>query len=101
MDMDMNMNTIQKIDHTTPQRTKQDTYKDLETDVLHLKHSMDILRDLVEEQQQPLDTIEQCIAESKQSIHQGATSLEAASDWSSWTSTYVVGGMVLAMYVLL
>jgi len=43
-------------------------YDTLETDILHLQESMNILHELVRDQQLPLDEMEEFIKESKQEV---------------------------------
>lgn len=80
---------------------KHFTYDQLERDVRHLQTSMEILHELVEIQQEPLDTIEQAIADSRQAIQQGQVSLETTEEWSSWSSSVTYGLSVFAVVVYL
>ncbi len=82
------------------QRPDATTLYQLEQDVLQLKQSMSILHELVQEQQPEIDTIEQCINETKLLTSESKSDLEEAATYS-WSSyfTYVAG--ILVMYMIL
>ncbi len=74
------------------QDTSNDTYKQIEHDVIQLKESMSILHELVKEQQEPLDTLEDFIQESKTNVIHAEQELTEASTYSS-KITYILGAI--------
>ena len=62
---------------------KRTKFQQIEQDVLQLKESMDILQELVQDQQAPIDTIETFIEESKHNVNKAHTSLVQAQDYKS------------------
>jgi t-SNARE complex subunit (syntaxin) len=73
-------------------RHDNDTYKQIEYDVIQLQESMSILHELVKEQQEPLDTLEDFIQESKTNVIQAEQELTEASTYSS-KIMYILGGI--------
>ena len=68
----------------------------MEKDVLQLKESMDILHELVSIQQEPLDTFEEMIIESKQNT------IESIKDLSENKPTYYfIGGLLTLLLFFL
>ena len=83
---------------------KKDSMKELEQDVLLLKESMNIIHELVSEQQVELNTIEQCIEESKHEVKEAAIELkETETNHSYWNYIYAssMSGAILFIYLLL
>ena len=83
---------------------KKDSMEELEQDVLLLKESMHIIHELVSEQQVELDTIEQCIEESKNQVNESAIELkETETNDSYWNYIYAssMSGVILFIYLLL
>lgn len=73
-------------------RNDNDTYKQIEHDVIQLQESMSILHELVKEQQEPLDTLEDFIQESKTNVIHAEHELKEASTYSS-KIMYILGGI--------
>lgn len=82
----------------------QDThnkYEQIERDVIRLQESMSILHELVKEQQDPLDTLEDFIHESKTNVIQAQNDLTDASTYSS-KIMYILGGIAgVVIYFLI
>ena len=82
--------------------SKTDKMEELVQDVRLLQESMHIIHELVSDQQVELDTIEQCIEESKTQVKVGATELKKTdAEFSYWNYIYAssVGGAILFMYL--
>ena len=80
---------------------KLDTYTQIEQDVLQLQESMSILHELVKEQQEPLDTLEDFIQESKTNVIHAQNDLSDASSYST-KIMYMLGGIAsVVIYFLL
>jgi len=70
----------------------------LEKDVLNLKESMDILASIINEQQDSIDTLENFIEQSKETVKE---SKEDIKDSSTYTTTYITGGILCLLYFLI
>ena len=57
-------------------------YEQLEKDVIQLQESMNILQELVQEQQAPIDNLEDFIHHSKQDIKKANTELVESKSYS-------------------
>jgi len=79
-----------------------DNYKDLENDVLQLKETVTIFHNLVNQQQESIDTIESFIQESKQNVTSSLPDLKTADQTQSSTTYLTVGiGFVTSILVYL
>jgi t-SNARE complex subunit (syntaxin) len=79
---------------------KKDTYTQIEQDVIQLQESMSILHELVKEQQEPLDTLEDFIQESKTNVIHAQSDLTEASTYST-KIMYMLGGIASAVIYFL
>jgi t-SNARE complex subunit (syntaxin) len=81
--------------------TLKETYTQIEQDVIQLLESMSILHELVKEQQEPLDTLEDFIQESKTNVIHAQSDLSDASSYST-KIMYMLGGIAsVVVYFLL
>ncbi len=98
----MSQDTMDNIENRgTGNTLKKDTYAKIEQDVLQLQESMSILHELVKEQQEPLDTLEDFIQESKTNVKHAQSDLSEASTYSS-KIMYMLGGIAsVVIYFLL
>lgn len=79
-----------------------DKYKDLENDVLQLKETVTIFHNLVNQQQESIDTIESFIQESKQNVTTSLPDLQTADKTQSSTTYLTVGvGFITSIFVYL
>jgi hypothetical protein len=79
-------------------------YAEIEKDVILLQESMAILHNMIETQQDHLDTIEDMIHHTKQECKQGSTDLVISTETQQETSyiNYIAGGLfTLFIYILL
>ena len=76
--------------------TENEKFNHIEKDVYDLKESMDILQSLVSGQQEPIDTIEDMIHDSKLEIKEAAVDLEPSN-----TNFYFVSGLIFFLYLIL
>ena len=79
-------------------------YTEIEKDVILLQESMAILHNMIETQQDHLDTIEDMIHHTKQECKQGSTDLVISSETQQQTSyiNYIAGGLfTVFIYMLL
>lgn len=86
------------------QNDKHTKFQQIEKDVIQLKESMDILQELVQEQQAPIDTIETFIEESKHNVKKAHTSLVQAQEYKSafhYIKLMVCSIFVATIYLLL
>ena len=67
-------------------------YEQLEKDVIQLQESMNILQELVQEQQEPIDNLEDFIHHSKQDIKEANTELVESKSYSysSYSSYFML-----------
>jgi t-SNARE complex subunit (syntaxin) len=82
----------------------KEIYTQIEKDVLLLQESMNILHNMVETQQDHLDTIEDMIHHTKQECKQGSTDLVISTETQQQKSyiNYIAGGLfTLFIYILL
>lgn len=80
------------------------SYKQIEKDVLLLQESMNILHNVVQTQQDDIDTIEDMIQHTKQECKQGSTDLVISTETQQQTNyiNYIAGGLfTLFIYILL
>ena len=85
-------------------KDNKEIYAEIEKDVLLLQESMGILHNMIETQQDHLDTIEDMIHHTKQECKQGSTDLVVSSETQQQTSyiNYIAGGLfTLFIYILL
>jgi t-SNARE complex subunit (syntaxin) len=80
------------------------TYDQLEKDVVDLQTSMQIIKDIIHSQQEPIDNLENHIEESKRAVEKGEESLKGGESLQSDNRfSYIMGvlaGVVtFAMYV--
>jgi len=79
-------------------------YDEIESDVLQLQQSMNILHEMIHEQQASITTLEETISESKRDIQESVPMLEEATSYS-WTSSIrsigFGGGVMILFYLLL
>ena len=73
-------------------------HEQIEKDVVALQESMAILSNIVQEQQEPIDTLENFILESKISTQQGTELLESPT---SSAFMYALGGIATLMLYLI
>ena len=82
----------------------KEIYTQIEKDVLLLQESMNILHNMVETQQDHLDTIEDMIHHTKQECKQGSNDLVISTETQQQKSyiNYIAGGLfTLFIYILL
>lgn len=82
----------------------KEIYTQIEKDVLLLQESMNILHNMVETQQDHLDTIEDMMHHTKQECKQGSTDLVISTETQQQTNyiNYIAGGLfTLFIYILL
>ena len=94
---------IEQIEQSEPSE-KRTKFQQIEQDVLQLKESMDILQELVQDQQAPIDTIETFIEESKHNVNKAHTSLVQAQEYKSafnYIKVMVGSIFVATIYLLL
>lgn len=85
-------------------KDNKEIYAEIEKDVLLLQESMAILHNMIEAQQDHLDTIEDMIHHTKQECKQGSTDLVVSSETQQQTNyiSYIAGGLfTLFIYILL
>jgi t-SNARE complex subunit (syntaxin) len=83
---------------------KKEVYTQIEKDVLLLQESMNILHNVVQTQQDDIDTIEDMIQHTKQECKQGSTDLVISTETQQQTNyiNYIAGGLfTLFIYILL
>jgi len=73
----------------------------LEKDVLDLQKSMNILATIVNEQQESIDTLENFIEQSKETVKESSNDLHKTSEYNSSTYTYIIGSIIVLLYVLI
>ena len=82
----------------------KEIYTQIEKDVLLLQESMNILHNMVETQQDHLDTIEDMIHHTKKECKQSSTDLVISTETQQQTNyiNYIAGGLfTLFIYILL
>lgn len=73
-------------------------YEQLEKDVIQLQESMNILQELVQEQQAPIDNLEDFIHHSKQDIKKANTELVESKSYSY--SSYFIYASSVAITII-
>ena len=73
----------------------------LEKDVLDLQKSMNILASIVDEQQESIDTLEHFIEQSKETINESSNDLHKTNEYKSSTYAYIIGSILVLLYVII
>ena len=88
--------------HKNEPLPKKQIYENIERDVIQLRETMLTLHEIIDEQQNSIDSIEDAIRQSKEDIISSESVLQDSNSYSWNTSwyNYIIAGGISAIYLL-